>query len=446
MMATFVKKVVVVAVVGAALSVPTLRTDLSGRVLVAVLGKEKGVEWMSPLSLALEKRECVAEERKTQRSVGLLVGSALGLSHNWPWASVVFVLAAGALVSKNKSSRRPRIDPGSSKSCESWVRGPEGLILYEKSGVRVTETPALDEIGGSWRCLRTANGGVVQSAVRVVDGHIHAGALAGYTRALAAAAIAACGAIPDGDTTRRRVPSSSFGSSSSSSSEDDETSSSFEESTKVLKLGLGGGSVSHFLCAHLRARVVAVELSSAVVEAARATVSPVSNGYVDVVVADAVTYVRDCESSFDVVVVDVFDEESCLPPALATTRFAEDLVSLVAKNRGGLALNLVSETALGDKDVASVCADAAVAVVTAFEKRGGDAFLTRDKNTQNAVLWCLFFDEAAADNKQKTRWALDRALRRAEATGIQFDVSSELANTVHVDASSVRDRLLYCEL
>lgn len=164
-------------------------------------------------------------------------------------------------------SREERLDPGSAQSCAAWFGGERGSLLYDKDGVSVTEVDALDELGGQWRCLRTAKGQVVQSALRVVQGSLHPGALSGYTRALGAAALA-CSSLANHQTCR------------------------------VLNLGLGGGTVRtarpakqhlracsqvvNFLCAHAGATVVAVDYSKAVVAATRATMPPLE-GLVDIV-------------------------------------------------------------------------------------------------------------------------------------------------------------------
>ena len=83
-----------------------------------------------------------------------------------------------------------------------------------------------DPLGGAWRCLRT--GRVVHSVARIVDGRVHAGALVGYNRPLAAAVLASLAAEP------RSTATDGDGGGCGS----------------VLALGLGGGSVPSFLAAH----------------------------------------------------------------------------------------------------------------------------------------------------------------------------------------------------
>lgn len=175
------------------------------------------VVWQSAQTLALRTQLQAAAQLSTAAavaSIGTRWSAVLALASLFAW-------------------RRP-LDPGSTAS--GWL-DEEGATVYDRNGVTVTQVDASDALGGQWRSLRTARGQVVQSAVRLVDGSLHPGALAGYTRVLGATALAAAPRKLD----------------------------------RVLNLGLGGGSVPNFLCAHANASVVAVDKSRAVVAAARAT-------------------------------------------------------------------------------------------------------------------------------------------------------------------------------
>ena len=230
-------------------------------------------------------------------------------------------------------SRRPRApDPGRPEALDWLDADLEGVeAIYDADGVVVREANAT---GGAWRLLCTS-GTVVQSAALLVDAKIHGGCLAGYTRGLGAAAFAC--------TT----------------------------SQSALVLGLGFGCVAAFLAAHGPHAVTAVEVDPAVVAAAARCAPLPAN--VDVILADAVDFLRTCDDgAYDVVVIDVFDAESRLPAALSAPAFAEDVARVA---RRGVAANLVRETSL---DTEAGCERLARNLGDATVRRGGDCFLAPD--------------------------------------------------------------------
>ena len=246
--------------------------------------------------------------------------------------------------------RRPRApDPGRPEALDWLDADLEGVeAIYDADGVVVREANAT---GGAWRLLCTS-GTVVQSAALLVDAKIHGGCLAGYTRGLGAAAFAC--------TT----------------------------SQSALVLGLGFGCVAAFLAAHGPHAVTAVEVDPAVVAAAARCAPLPAN--VDVILADAVDFLRTCDDgAYDVVVIDVFDAESRLPAALSAPAFAEDVARVA---RRGVAANLVRETSL---DTEAGCERLARNLGDATVRRGGDCFLAPDPRTDNAQLLALFGGGAA---------------------------------------------------
>ena len=261
-------------------------------------------------------------------------------------------------------SRRPRApDPGRPEALDWLDADLEGVeAIYDADGVVVREANAT---GGAWRLLCTS-GTVVQSAALLVDAKIHGGCLAGYTRGLGAAAFAC--------TT----------------------------SQSALVLGLGFGCVAAFLAAHGPHAVTAVEVDPAVVAAAARCAPLPAN--VDVILADAVDFLRTCDDgAYDVVVIDVFDAESRLPAALSAPAFAEDVARVA---RRGVAANLVRETSL---DTEAGCERLARNLGDATVRRGGDCFLAPDPRTDNAQLLALFGGGAAPARGAARASALRRA-------------------------------------
>lgn len=107
--------------------------------------------------------------------------------------------------------------------------------------------------------------------------------------------------------------------------------------SEVLVLGLGLGSVPYMLEKKygVKANYTAVEWDETVGElAARYTFSRLES-YVDLVTADAGVFVQVCEQHFDLIIVDIF-EDDLTPPQFETDEFLQDCFDLLEP--GGLLL------------------------------------------------------------------------------------------------------------
>lgn len=105
----------------------------------------------------------------------------------------------------------------------------------------------------------------------------------------------------------------------------------------VLLLGLGLGSVPYILEKkhHLRYHYTAVEWDETIAElAARYTLSRLQSS-VEIVTADAEVFVDVCEETFDLLIVDIF-EDDLVPPQFETLDFLEACNDLLRP--GGLLL------------------------------------------------------------------------------------------------------------
>jgi spermidine synthase len=127
----------------------------------------------------------------------------------------------------------------------------------------------------------------------------------------------------------------------------------------VLVLGLGAGSVVHLLrrdCA-IAAPITAIEIDAAVIELGKLHFGLGEWRDLEIVQADARAWVESSTRSFDLVVVDVFDEAR-IPDALKTNEFLVRLRAAVAPG-GLLVFNQVSsrpEVRLESHRFAAQCA------------------------------------------------------------------------------------------
>ncbi len=106
---------------------------------------------------------------------------------------------------------------------------------------------------------------------------------------------------------------------------------------EVLLLGLGLGSVPFLLEKKhgLRPHFTAVELDEAIIELAGKYGLPRLESSMEVVTADAEIFVEICEEKYDLVVMDIFEDE-LTPPQFETIEFLENCKNLVRP--GGLFL------------------------------------------------------------------------------------------------------------
>lgn len=105
----------------------------------------------------------------------------------------------------------------------------------------------------------------------------------------------------------------------------------------VLILGLGLGSIPYILEKKYKCHLdyTAVEWDEAVAELAMRYTLPRLNSRVEVITADALVFVEVCEQQFDMVIVDIF-EDDLTPPHFETPEFLHACAQLL--NPGGLLL------------------------------------------------------------------------------------------------------------
>lgn len=110
----------------------------------------------------------------------------------------------------------------------------------------------------------------------------------------------------------------------------------------ILCLGVGGGTVPLALAATGAGRVVGVDLDSAVLAAAPAMGLPAPlPPNMDLVCGDAVDYVNDYAGpAFDLCVIDCFDGQDRVPPALLQPPFLARLAAALHPRHGAAILNL----------------------------------------------------------------------------------------------------------
>jgi spermidine synthase len=106
------------------------------------------------------------------------------------------------------------------------------------------------------------------------------------------------------------------------------------EPSRLLMLGLGGGSIAKFCHRYLpAASMVAVEINPHVIALRDAFGVPTDGPRFEVVEADAARFVAETNQRFDVLLVDCFDADG-MPEALGAQRFYDDACDALAP--GGL--------------------------------------------------------------------------------------------------------------
>jgi hypothetical protein len=118
----------------------------------------------------------------------------------------------------------------------------------------------------------------------------------------------------------------------------------------VLCIGLGGGTLPHFIARHFpQARVDVVEIDEVVVEAATTAMGlPVSSySNFHLYTQDAYEFLRTrCLDSrnnvflYDIVCIDAFDGENNVPAQLCSAEFADMLAAVLNENHGTVLMNL----------------------------------------------------------------------------------------------------------
>ena len=114
----------------------------------------------------------------------------------------------------------------------------------------------------------------------------------------------------------------------------------------VLVLGLGLGSIPELLERYLELdyTYVAVEIDPVIIELAAEYSLPALSSSVEVIQADALTFMRVNERTFDLICVDVF-QDADIPTHLITSDFLE-LLSAAIKPGGALIYNRLADTAV----------------------------------------------------------------------------------------------------
>lgn len=120
--------------------------------------------------------------------------------------------------------------------------------------------------------------------------------------------------------------------------------------SSVLMLGLGGGSLaSHFHTLHPKCQQTVVELRQEVIDIAYDYFNLPNVPEINIIQADALTFVMQCQQQFDIIIVDLFDHK-CMPIQFCEPAFLSAIKHL--KKVPGLVLfNLWSTTPKRTSDI-----------------------------------------------------------------------------------------------
>ena len=92
---------------------------------------------------------------------------------------------------------------------------------------------------------------------------------------------------------------------------------------RVLMIGVGGGSIAHFLQRHFpTCHIDAVDISPAILEVARNFFTLRENGMLHIYCQDGDTSLRQNETQYDLILLDAFDGEGMAPNLYAAPFFA----------------------------------------------------------------------------------------------------------------------------
>ncbi len=116
---------------------------------------------------------------------------------------------------------------------------------------------------------------------------------------------------------------------------------------KFLLLGVGAGSLVHFLRHHFpHSHITGIELDENLLQVAQQSMLlPAADDRLDYVVADARNWVETCEQSFDLVVLDIFDGNQT-PGWVFSREFTTQLQRCLTP-KGALAYNLLINSERG---------------------------------------------------------------------------------------------------
>jgi len=122
-----------------------------------------------------------------------------------------------------------------------------------------------------------------------------------------------------------------------------------QKTLRVLMLGMGGGSMAHHLFHnHPNLQMTVVELRQAVIDCAYRFFQLPDEPEIEVVQEDALEFVAQNQSAYDVIIVDIFDAEG-LPSGMSNTEFQQNLWNLSA-DKSVLIFNLWNQWNQTHKD------------------------------------------------------------------------------------------------
>ncbi len=115
----------------------------------------------------------------------------------------------------------------------------------------------------------------------------------------------------------------------------------------ILLLGVGAGSLVHFLRFHFPAsHITGIDLDAQLLQLAqRELLLPTADKNLSYVIADARQYIKDCDEQYDLIVVDIFDG-SQTPQWVFSLEFTQKLQRCL-NPRGALAYNLLINSERG---------------------------------------------------------------------------------------------------
>lgn len=116
------------------------------------------------------------------------------------------------------------------------------------------------------------------------------------------------------------------------------------QSPKTLLLGLGGGSLVHYLLHHYpQSHITAIEYSSLIIQLAHEYFFiPKNNAHLTIVHADAARYVQETQETFDFILVDVYNKLG-IPEAFTRAEFFQRCNHLLS-DHGICSINVIAQT------------------------------------------------------------------------------------------------------
>ena len=185
---------------------------------------------------------------------------------------------------------------------------------------------------------------------------------------------------------------------------------------KVLIVGLGGGSMVHFLN-HYDPKVMTdvVEIDPAIVKVAEKYFKVRSEDNVNIITSDGFEYLKKTEKTYDVVYMDAFlkptdeTDETGVPLRLKTIRFYKEIQSKLSPD--GLVVFNINPNSGIDDDVKNIRDAFPQTYVFRLPNLGG--LVVVGSLSQNAVRPVVLLERAAElDRRFKTRYSFRSMVRR----------------------------------